>query len=632
MALDVSPRGLWEEVRRSMDVRDKYIGENYREAIRRYYGPAYREGETAEIDFENHGYAWISIFLPILASGNPRIRARTPRQGEAAAFAKATELAVNRNFELTDIKKTIEQLAVSWAFRYAVGFTSPEPLLGMREREDPPFRPTTKSLPLDHYIWDALAYQDSECRFKGHKIIRDKDSILQEVEEHPERGWDPAAVSLMMENRANEKKRVQMQSPPRRNDVEMWEIWIPEIQLDEALDAEGNPFQPTTKEGFHGTIFTVCAELDGWPREPRPFWGPRDGAYTFNGYLFVPDEVVPLSPLVATAAQAEIYNAVVSSVVENIKRYKRGIALTADSGNLDEILADFEDAGILKIDGVGQKLSDMMQQVEMLGITDQHAAQMTMLRDILERASGISEAVQGAPESGVTATASSIASMSTGKRMGFMTEKFIGGMLKPIAKKEAWYLTMDPRSRTPLGELAEGLFLDPKTGQPIELPVLVGGPEHGDFLEDMDVEIQPVFMRFTTEMLEAEREASWEQFLLSTAPMIPSTPYLDWGLIYQRKADQLGDPSLARTVDVQKAMLMGMMNMMATMGMAQPGLATSQSSSQPRLGVDMKRPQTPQLKASEKPAGFTSNARQSAAKSGQKNKGPRTPGMSATAR
>jgi hypothetical protein len=629
MALDASPKNLWSEVRRSIDYRDKFLGQAYEEALRRFYGPAYRAGQSSVVDFENHAYSWISIFLPILASGNPRVRAKTPRMGPAAAFSKAVELAVNRNFELTDAKRTIEQLATDWAFRYCAAITTPTPQAGLREREDPNFRPTTKRLPLDEYVHDPVARQHAECRFQGHRLTRDREDIELEAEQSPGAGWNLSAIDALHNARDKEAHRARLDTDVDRNEVSFWEIWVPEIKLDEATDAEGGSFEPLTEDGFNGTIFTIGEGLDEFVRAPRPFFGPRDGAYTFNGYLYVPNESVPLSPLVATAAQAEIYNAVMESAIESIKGYKRGVAVGSDSGNLDEIIADFRDLGIFKVEAI-EKLADMMKEVEVLGLTPQHMAQLEMLRTLLERQSGVSEAIQGTT-SGATATEASIASMSVGKRMGYMTEKFINGVVKPIAKKEAWYLSMDPRSRTELGELAEGLFFDPNTGQPIEMPILVGGTEHLDLLESHDIEIQPISMRYTTEMLEAERAASWEAFLLSTAPLIPQIPYIDWGMVYSRKAEQLGDPSLARTIDIQKAMLMGQIQMMMTLGQPLP-VGAQQSTAQPRLGADIGKPKPPTLKSSESPAGFTGNARASAATSAQQNKGPRMAGASSSAR
>ncbi len=628
MALDTTPAALWSEVRRSVEHRDLFLGSSYEDAIRKFYGPGYKTGQSLSVDFDNHAYSWISIFLPILASGNPRVRSKTPRQGPAPAFSKALELAINRNFELTDVKRTIEQLATDWAFRYCVAITTPSPVAGMAEREDPIFRPTTKRLSLDDYIFDPVARQHAECRFQGHRIIRDRSDLLKEAMDFPERGWD-ADVIAGLADVSNGKRTRELTTGLSRDEVEFYEVWVPEATLEMAIDADGQEFMPTTEEGFHGTIYTVASSAKGFVRAPRPFWGPRDGAYTFSGYLYVPDQTVPLSPLVATAAQAEIYNAVMESAIENIKGYKRGIAIGSDSGNLDELIADFKDLGILKVESI-EKLTDMLKEVEVMGLTPQHLQQLDLLRNLLERQSGISEALQGVT-SGATATEASIASMSVGKRMGYMTEKFINSVVKPIGKKEGWYLSMDPRSRTDLGELAEGLFFDPNTGQPIEMPVLVGGTEHLDLLESHDIEIQPISMRYTTEMLEAERAASWENFVLSTAPMIPTTPYIDWSMLYSRKAEQLGDPSLARTVDVQKAMLMGQIQMMMTMGAPMP-VTAQQTTSQPRLGADIGKPKAPSLKSSESPTGFTGNARASAATSGQANKGPRQPGASSSTR
>lgn len=628
MALNTSPASLWSEVRRSIEHRDLFLGSSYEDAIKKFYGPGYKAGESLAVDFDNHAYSWISIFLPILASGNPRVRAKTPRSGPAPAFSKAVELAVNRNFELTDVKRTIEQLATDWAFRYCVAITTPSPVAGMAEREDPIFRPTTKRLSLEDYICDPVARQHAECRFQGHRIVRDRADLLREAEEFPERGWN-ADVIRGLADASHGKRTKELTSSISRDEVEFYEVWVPEARLDVALDASGAEFEPSTEDGFHGTIYTVSSHAQDFVRAPRPFWGPRDGAYTFSGYLYVPDQTIPLSPLVATAAQAEIYNAVMESAIENIKGYKRGIAIGSDSGNLDELIADFKDLGILKVESI-EKLTDMLKEVEVMGLTPQHLQQIDLLRNLLERQSGISEALQGVT-SGATATEASIASMSVGKRMGYMTEKFINSVVKPIGKKEAWYLSMDPRSRTDLGELAEGLFFDPNTGQPIEAPVLVGGTEHLDLLESHDIEIQPISMRYTTEMLEAERAASWENFLLTTAPMIPTTPYIDWALIYSRKAEQLGDPSLARTVDVQKAMLMGQIQMMMTMGAPMP-VTAQQTTSQPRLGADIGKPKPPSLKSSERPSGFTGNARASAATSGQANKGPRQAGASSSTR
>jgi hypothetical protein len=635
VALDLSAVGLAGELKRSREVVADYIDDLYREGIRRFHGPAWKHGSgmPSQVDFDNHAYAWISVFLPILASGNPTVKGKTPRQGSAAAFAKAIELAINRNFALTDIKRTIEQLATDWAFKYAVAFTSAQPIEGMIEMEDPPHRPMTKRLSLDDYCWDILATQHAETRYQAHRVIRDKDALLQEAADHPERGWDPKAIETLFEDKARQRLRDRTHTELKRNEVEFWEFWVREANLVTAIDANGIEFQPLPEDGFVGTLFTVAEESTEFIRLPRPFWGPRNGPYTFSGYLYIPDEVVPLSPITATAATAEEVNAVTAASIKAIRAYKRGFAVNSATPDLEDKIANFMDLGVFAVDGI-EKIEDNLKAIEAGGLQPQHLTMLETLRAILERMSGITDAKLGMT-SGSTATEASIANMSSGQRMGYMTEKFIQGMVRPIAAREAWYLANDPRSKTALGQGAEGLFVDPSTGQPIEYPVLQGGPGHANLLEDMDIDIQPISMRYTSEMLEAEKEASWEQFLLATAPMIPQLPWVDWGLLYSRKAAQMGDPSLARTIDVEKAMVFGMLQMQMNLGQvgSQP-LTPSASPPQPRLGIDTQGG----MKAAERPTGFVGNARgsqnkaraQSAARP-QPRKGPREAGaMSST--
>lgn len=638
MGIDRSAGGLVHELKRAKEHRDRYLGATYKEQIKRFYGPAYRSGfaDAATTDFYNHGFAWISVFLPLLASGNPRVRGKTMRAGQAAAFSKALEFAVNRNFELTDIKRTIEQLATDWAFKYAVAMTMPIPVRGMKELEDPPHRPVSKRLSLEDYIWDALSKQHAECRLQGHRIIRDQDGLMEEAEENPERRWSKEAIMALSTNKAREQQRARQEADINRDEVELWELWLPEFVLDKAYDADGKEFKPEEDDGFFGTIFTVAEDVDSmFIREPRPFFGPRDGPYTFSSYLYVPDEVVGVAPLVASAVEVEEYQKTLAAATEAIRRYKRGFAINSSAGeSWKQQIKDFEDLGVFVLDAL-EKLDDNLKPVEAGGLTQQHLVHLDTQRQLMEKGSGLTDAKQGLT-SGSTATEASIAQMSSGQRMGYMTEKFLQSMVKPIAKKEAWYLAMHPQSRTPLGEHAEGMFLDPETGQPIEAPVLVGGAGHLDLLEANDFELQPISMRFTTEMLESERAASWEAFLFQTAPMIPQIPYIDWALVYARKAEQLGDPSLARTVDVPKAMQMGMMMMQMQVMQAQGGQGGGQPQqgaqgapggiTQPRLGVDIEKPKAPALKASEKPTGFTANARPG--NGGQTNKGPRLAGAS----
>lgn len=615
MALDLTAQGLFEEVKKSLANRDRYLGESYYDSINRYVGPGYRTGNPSETDFDNHAHKTLSLFLPMLASGNPRVRTKTPRQGSAAALAKAVQFGVNRNFELENIKRTIEQLATDWFFKWCVAITSPRPVMGLLEREDPPYRPVTKRLSLLDYCWDPLAIQHSEARWQAHRIIRDRDSLIQEAEEAPHRGWNAEAVQALHMKPDREKRGEKLEESYDRDEVEFWEVWIPEAKLDAYKTEAGKRFQPTPEQGYHGTIYTVCGDTYGFLREPRPFWGPRDGPYTFSGYLTVPDRTVPLAPLAATAAQAEMFNKVWAAAIESMRRYKKGVAVTSSAAaDLAEKIAEFEDLDVMALEGF-EDIDKSVTEIEKGGITPQHLQMLQVLKLNLEQASGLTEAAMGQSSGAATATEASIAQMSSGKRIGYMAEKFNAFVTKPIAEKEAWYLTMHPKGEISLGPEAEGVFVDPATGEPIEYPVLQGGMKYADMLEDMDMEMEPISQRFTSELLEAEIAQQQDAWVGTFGPLIPQMPWVEWDLILAKKAEQWRDPSWAKAVNVNKAMLVGQMMMQMNMQGIPPT-----STPQPKLGGDLQP--APALKASESPAGFSKNARP------QQNKAPRAAGGS----
>lgn len=616
MALDLTTQGLFAEVRKAKDHRDRFLGTTYWDSLERYVGPGYRREQSATTDFNNHSYKVLSTFLPLLASGNPRVKAKTPRQGSAAAITKAIEFGVNRNFTLQNMKKTVEQLATDWFFKWCVSLTMPRPTTGLLEREDPPYRPNTVRLSLMDFVWDPVALSTSEARFQAHKVIRDKDSILREAKEFPERRWNKSVVDAVTARPERERRGERLYDNYERDEIEFWEVWVPEAVLDRAYDTKGKKFKPTAKQGFNGTVYTVTRDGSEFLREPRPFWGPRAGPYTFSGYLYVPDRAVPLSMLAATYAQQEMHNMVWESVVAAARRYKRGIGVSSTAAaELAEKLAEFDDIGVFTIDAIDD-VAKSIQQIELGGITQQHLTLLSTLGLNLEQQSGLTEALQGQVSGAGTATEASIAQNSAGKRLGYATEKFVTSQVRPIAEKEAWYLAMDPRAKIPLGEEADGVFIDPITGEPIEYPVLKGGMKNADLLEDLDIEIEPISMRYTSELLESERNAQQDAWLGTFGPMIPQLPWINWDQVLAKKAELWGDPSWAKVINLNKAMLVGQLQFQ--MNLAQ--VPQNGTAPQPRLSIDTGPKKV--LKASESPAGFSRNAR------GQPNKGPRSAGTS----
>jgi hypothetical protein len=620
MAFDVGADSLWSEVKQAEDERDQFLGIDYEDRLARYAGPGYRtHSKNVEVDFENHSYEWISLFLPLLVSGNPKVRSRSPRRGPAQWLSKATQYAVNRNFALTNVKGTLEKMGVDYAFKWCVAITSPQPVYSTVNRDAIPYRPITKRLSPTRYLWDIVADEWTDCRFQGHLLYRDKEDLLNLAEERPWEEWNEELIQALPEDsqkRHGRKKDLVI----NRGEVEIYEILVHEHTLDEAVDSKGKKFKPRPEDGYHGTIFTIArAQVESptskkmdYVRAPRPFWGPREGPYTFGGYLTVPDEVAPLSPITATEAQAEELNNMRLSISANMESKKTGIAINSMAGeDYGEKIKEFQDLSVFPLDGV-EDIGKMIAQVKLGGVDNTDLTQYQLLRDSLDRAAGMTEAQRGQATGEATATEASIAQQSSGQRMGYMTERFIQGVVKPIAEKEAFYLAFHPQSSILLGEEARGIFTDPETGEPIEAVEFVGSKTNADMFEEMDLQIEPVSMRYTSEALEAERQAKVDALVTQIAPLIPQLPWVDWNAYLTRLGEQIADPTLPHIVDVEKANLYGAMMLGAQLGGAQP------QQPQPRLGKDV----SPNFKASETSSGFTGNARP------QPRKGPRQAGES----
>jgi len=331
----------------------------------------------------------------------------------------------------------------------------------------------------------------------------------------------------------------------------------------------------------------------------------------------VPDEVVPLSPITATEAQAEELNNMRLAISASMESYKHGIAIDSMAGeDWGEKLKEFEDLSVFNLDGLSE-IDKHLKEITLGGIDQTMLTQYQLLRDSLDRAAGMTEAQRGQATGAATATEASIAQQSSGQRMGYMAERFIQSVVKPIAEKEGFYLAFHPQSKILLGEESRGVFVDPETGEPIELVEYVGSKDNADLFEELDLSVEPISMRYTSEALEAERQAKVDMLVTQIAPQIPSTPWVDWNGYLTRLGEQNADPTLPRLIDVEKANMFG-----ALMLGSQILGGTPPQQPQARFGQDV----SPKFKASETSSGFTGNARP------QTNKGPRMAGESSNTR
>lgn len=609
----MDPASLWHEIREAEDQNTHYIGADYDTENQRYAGPGYRKDWNVEPDPENHSFEWYSLFAPLLLSGNPRVKTRSRKQGTFQDLARAMEMALNRNIRDTEMRELNEKLFYDFGQREAIAITYPEPGEFWTEIGDIVYRPVSSRISPKDFLSDAVSIERSKDRWRGHKVIRDKKSILKQAEEHPEQEWNLHLLEGIGEDafdKTSRDKKVNV----RRGEVVYVEIWVPEHQLDEAKDSKGRTFKPTREKGFNGTIFTLPMNdvqtnpttrergaPDRYLRAPRPFYGPAEGPYTIIGAYIVPNMTRSLSPLAATRAQQDELNEHRNAGSRAMSMYKKGIAVDSTAGNdLEEKIVNFQDQGVFSLEGV-EEIGRHIAPIEVGGLTQQALLHLQFLRDSLDRNSGISDAQRGNVSTDTTATAIATANQSSSRRAGYLAMKFIKG-LESILMKEAWYMLYDERFKKNLGPESANQFAD-EEGNLIQVPVLYqGGGDPKEMLhEDFELEIDLYSVSQTSEEMERLKSQERLNLAVTVLPMIAQVPWFDWETWLQEEGSRSGDYMLGSLVDVEMARTIGMLQLMAQLGGEVPQGGFTQPP-QHRTMRDI-------LPAGASPKGFVKNAR-----------------------
>lgn len=549
--LDVSPENLLMEVEASERLRDMHL-EAMDDQVRRYHGPFWRAGSMEQDNYpENHAYEYLSLVIPKLILDNPRVRVTTRRPGTQGDVAVAMKHALNRWSRDSRLRRVLTRLAVDTMFNYGVALTSQVPRPGMRN-DDPSYWPQCYRLSQKMYFRDYLGQHNSEVRYKGHRWRRDKDDLEKRAREHPEEGWNIAAIKELVPDNEQPGDRAAgertIQANPRK-EVTGYDLWVPEYEL---------PDSPGREKGFHGTIFTIARQtparrsLEGGRsggaapraamiRKARPYYGPRWGPYTDYGIFTVPDHAYPLAPLTAVQSQQDDLNQHVMAASHSDAQYKRLVLVDNSDPRLMQRIKSAKDSYVIPVQGLE---ANKVIQVELAGSTPQQWEMIAQKRDRLDRNSGIFDAQRGNVSGRGTATENAIADESAAARIGFIKHQFqdsVERMLNTVA----WFMYHDDRVDFPLGSDASEEFQ-------VEEPWFKGGNEQtqsGATFDDLELEIEPYSMERTTEGMQQRRTMEMVNLVASISPLMPQTPWVDWKQIFKHLGDSMNFPELDKIVD-----------------------------------------------------------------------------------
>ena len=550
--LDVTPTNMMAEIRSAERLRDGHIA-GMADQVERFHGPYYSEvSDTGAYNGENHYYEYVSLIVPRLIYDNPRVRVRTRRPGTQGMVAEATRHGLNRWVREVRLRKTLTELATDMVFNFGVLLVTEENNRGLNPIDHPqmpgtPMWPKVSRISQQRFIVDPVATCMEDARFAGHKWVRDKADLLKMAKDDPDAGWNAEAIEKMATTSdGRELGRKSNNDLPDRDEVVAYEIWVPEVDLDESLGAD---------EGFHGTIYTISVNTSGddektaFIRKPRPYYGPRWGPYVFFGLYKVPDSFYPLSPLVAVEGQIRDLNNHVESASNSAAKYKKLILVDNTDPKFVQRVKDARSDFVIPVSGLEKQ---RVVQAEIGGMTQQQLAYIQTARDRLDRNSGITDAQRGNVEGRGTATEVAVAAEAHTVRLAYIKQQFADSVVQ-VLKTIAWFFYYDDRVVIPLGQ--EG-----QEALGVEEPWLVGGdhdPESGATFDDLELEIEPHSMERTTESTHSKRIMEMYQLLMQTAPMMPQMPWVNWSALYKRLGDALNVEGLDEMVDMGVVAQMG---------------------------------------------------------------------------
>ena len=549
--LKTTATNLMAEIDAAITYRDDHL-DGYEEKIARYTGPQYDQAGSGHQEYspENTYYEYVSLMVPRLVFDNPRVQVQSRRAGAQRDVALAMRHGLNRWARDISLRKILAELATDMLMGWGVALRRPDHKEAQAYATKTPYAPaetegwpTCERISPRKFFADPKAERFASCRFTGHTWHIDKDDLIDLAMKNDKQGWNLEAIEDLSSGRDPSRVGTDIHTP-YRNEVYCYEIYIPEIELDDS---------PGPKKGFHGTIYTLGVNQalggfdedsakGGFIREPRPFYGPASGPYVMFGAYKVPNAIYPLAPLVAVDTQIKDLNDQVLAVSASMLKHKRVVGV--NDQRTAKILKDTQHDFVAVVPFEDGKA--MVQEFMLGGQSDQQANWIATCRQRTDRTLGMDEAMRGGVSGVGTATEHSIASEASNTRMAFVKQSFTDATID-LLRGIAFYMYHDDSIVFPVGrEAVEELGMDPGT----ELMFQGGGDEDSAYsFEDLELEIEPYSMERASEGLAQKRALEMHSMLLNSLQLMQQYPDYPWKDHFGKVGNAMNAPDMSELID-----------------------------------------------------------------------------------
>ncbi|RMF59247.1 MAG: hypothetical protein D6746_08545 [Bacteroidetes bacterium] len=552
--LDTSPEHMLQEIQAAEKDRDKHLPV-YDKMVSWYHGKGFKDVSDSEHLLANHPFEYITLITPRIVQDNPKVVVNTASTvPEERIVATALKHAGQKWIEDSSFEEHLTRAVIDFSFAWCVAYVEhrkgAKDEYKLRNPKNPGW-PIVERVPVRRFLMDPAALCFRDARWMGHLFVRDREDLLREAKEHPERGWNADAISNIGKDIGLDRLEERHDKDvPSRDEVVLFQFWVRDSRPDPDLGPE---------DGFYGAIHTICLDYpqsgDGDPkatqvREPIPFWGVPDGPYVLGGaYVGDNDDPWPLSPLAAVYSQVEEFNEQITAAAQASRRYKRLVFVDDSDIRTAEAVVGTPDGYVVPVPGLKDATGGRnIIEVEVGGVSNNQITMIQLWQSILERVSGIDSAQRGEVEGRGTATEVAVADKVTDLRVGKLKIEFQRYVLG-ILQRVLWYIYHDEDIEVSLGQAgAEELNM--------QNPIFKGGdpdPKSPLSFWNLRFKIETMSMERTTEALNQRRVLQATQLIANMAPVIRQFPEVDWKSVLNRVGDALNIPNMDEVIDLKMA-------------------------------------------------------------------------------
>jgi len=533
--VDVDPDDLMRRVAEDEAYIDPSLKK--RDELIETYASSFHLGKSGKADEpENHPFEFTSLFLPLLAYTNPRVRLGTASRSRQKPAVQALNHAINRWVTQTGFVRLAEKLAMDYFFGWGATVASVGPRPGMWENDQPDWWPMLYRVSPRQFGFDHTAYSFEQAEHVWWSSAADHAEMVEMARMDAERaekdreGWIADRVREMSPGGGMDRIKAEKQEDADlRNQVLYYNVWVPGARVKE---------ENTPEKGYSGAIFTFAwstGDAGIEIREPYDYRGHPDGPATLWGCYTVPDEALPLSPLIPTAQLQKDLNRVARANTAASLSWKRTL-VTEDDQLANDIKYGVHD-GIAVAESVNK---DNLHVYESGGLSDQGLAQEGRLRDQLDRNSGIFDAMRGNVTGDATATENMIAGSAASNRQGFIIKKFVDAASAALERPLA-HMYWEDRIIYDLGpEIAAQ-----QGAQPGQTAYFYGGKaeENGPF-EELELTVMPQSMGRRSPQQDKEEAMGLLALMGQLSELVQLNPFADVGRVAELIAEPMGYPDL----------------------------------------------------------------------------------------